>query len=117
MLATAGSLFLLITLTFLFGSALGYPSAMVELAILYRDGVGVRQDLPRAGELLERAAINEPSSPPVFSLLQLFEIDGDLKHHYRGARRLFEAEAAKGNARAMLAAFKLAETGRGVGLS
>lgn len=93
----------------------GYPAAMVELSFLYRDGLGVRQDLSRAGELLEMAATSEPSSPPVSSLLNLFETDRELKHHYRGARPLFEAEAAKGDVRAMFALLKLAESGRAGG--
>ncbi|WP_198156074.1 tetratricopeptide repeat protein [Herbaspirillum autotrophicum] len=80
--------------------AAGYAGAMIWKALLLDDGAGVEQDLPKAAELLHRAAISgDPAYGPVGKMhyATVLYLGRGVTQDRAEAMKWFQAAAAEGN--------------------
>jgi TPR repeat protein len=93
---------------------LGNMDAAYALALLYRDGRGVRQDPAKAGQFLKMAADENIVAAQVEYAIMLFNGDGIPKDEPAAARYFAKASASNNPVAANRLA-RLLATGRGVG--
>jgi len=78
----------------------GYAGAMIWKALLLDDGAGVEQDLPKAAELLHRAAVSgDPAYGPIGKMhyATVLYLGRGVAQDQTEAMKWFQAAAAEGN--------------------